>query len=429
MKKHAFSLRKQLVLFVVTLAVVTYTTSFLFIEFLYPKMFNNVDDSLFQIVTYALGVMWSGVLAAAFSLVLVRPLERLDVAAEKAAAGQIGSDIEVKFKRDDEINAVSNSFQKMLENLRTMVETIEANVETTKTTMNRLTDETTSTTKQAQAISETITHISKGADLSASAVQQTVHAIEEVRELAAEVNDRAESSANQSGEILKHLTTTNEVVSNLVNGIQAIAHGNEEALLHIKELEKNATQIEAINTLVGDIANQTNLLALNASIEAARAGEHGKGFAVVAEEVRKLADESAKAVSGITELIRTIQNNITTAVSQMEGQVTLAVQETARIHETTSTVNEMSAGVEQMATDIVEISQLVEQQMRNIHHTASQSQDVAAIAQQTSASAEEVENLTKTQLASIAQVNTLATLLDEQAANLFTSIEQFDRSK
>ena len=428
-KKHQFSLRKQLVLFVVTLAVITYSTSFVFIEVLYPRMFTNVDAFLFQVVTYALGIMWSGVLAAAFSLILVRPLQRLDAAAEEAAAGKIGKDIEMKIARDDEINAVSSAFQKMLENLRAMVETIEQNVDTTKSTMTRLTEETTTTTQQADAIAETITHISKGADMSANAVQQTVEAIEEVRTLAEEVNDRAESSANQTTQLLHHLTTTNEVVSNLVNGVQTIVSGNEEALVHIKELEKNATQIEAINTLVGDIANQTNLLALNASIEAARAGEHGQGFAVVAEEVRKLADESAKAVSGISTLIRTIQGNVTTVVSQMEGQVTLAVQETERIHETTRAVHTMSTDVERMAADIVEISKLIERQMHNIASTASQSQEVAAVAEQTSASADEVSNLTKIQLQSIAQVNELAKLLDGQAAALFASIQQFDRSK
>lgn len=428
-KKHTFSLRKQLVLFVVVLAIITYTTSFVFIEILYPRMFTNVDPFLFQIVTYALGIMWSGVLAAAFSLILVRPLQRLDAAAEQAAAGKIGKDIEMTIQRDDEINAVSSSFQKMLENLRAMVETIEVNVDTTKTTMQRLTGETSTTTKQAEAITETITQIADGADMSANAVQQTVEAIEEVRVLAEEVNDRAESSANQTTQILQHLTTTNDVVSNLVHSIQTIVHGNEEALTHIKELEKNATQIEAINTLVGDIANQTNLLALNASIEAARAGEHGHGFAVVAEEVRKLADESAKAVSGISTLIHTIQGNVTTVVTQMEGQVTFAVQETERIHETTEAVGAMSTDVEKMASDIVGISKLIERQMHNIANTASQSQEVAAVAEQTSASAEDVKHLTKTQLASIEQVNQLAKLLDEQAAVLFGSIQQFDRSK
>lgn len=429
MKKHRFSLRKQMVLFVVALAIITYSTSFFFIEFLQPRYFEHIDRRIFEIGTYVLGITWSGILAAIFSLILVRPLQRLEEAAERAASGQIGKDVEVQFERDDEINAVSKAFQQMLENLRSMVETIEQNVDTTKQTMQHLTQETTATTQQAESISETIGHIAEGADMSANAVQHTVEAIEEVRVLAEEVNERAEHSANQTSQILHHLTTTNEVVTSLVAGIQTIVDGNDDALSSIKELEQNTAKIEAINILVGDIANQTNLLALNASIEAARAGEHGKGFAVVAEEVRKLADESAQAVSGISTLIRTIQHNVSTVVQQMEGQVSLAVQETAKMHETTQAVDSMSRDVTQMATAIVEISQLVEQQMNNIASTASQSQEVAAVAEETSAGADEVANLTKTQRASIAQVNELAKLLDEQAALLFKSIQQFDRSQ
>ena len=61
--------------------------------------------------------------------------------------------------------------------------------------------------------------------------------------------------------------------------------------------------------------DEPNLLALNASIEAARAGEHGKGFAVVAEEVRLLADESARAVRGISVLIQNIQQGVKVLLS------------------------------------------------------------------------------------------------------------------
>lgn len=92
----------------------------------------------------------------------------------------------------------------------------------------------------------------------------------------------------------------------------------------VRRLEENANEVSSIVSLVGEIANQTNLLALNASIEAARAGEHGKGFAVVADEVRKLADESAKAVQGITGLIQNIQQEVQNVVGQIGEQVETA---------------------------------------------------------------------------------------------------------
>ncbi len=108
--------------------------------------------------------------------------------------------------------------------------------------------------------------------------KNTVEAIEDVRELASEVNTRALNSATQSKQIILELETTTGSIQGLVNSIRQIVTGNEAALKNIHQLEKNAEQIERIIGLVGDIAAQTNLLALNASIEAARAGEHGKGF-------------------------------------------------------------------------------------------------------------------------------------------------------
>ncbi|MEY9977806.1 methyl-accepting chemotaxis protein [Lysinibacillus sp. RC79] len=424
--KKQFGLRLKLVLFVSILALITYSISFIFIEYLQPTFFPETNRKLFEIFTYVSGIVWSGILAAVFSVILIKPLQQLENSASRVAQGKIGQDVEMP-KTSDEIRSVAEAFQQMVLNLRQMVESIDLNFQQTNQSIIQLSDEAAVATKKAENIASTVKHISTGAEASATAVQDTAEAIEDVRALATEVNSRAEASASQSKEILHNLTTTTKAIETLVNSIQQIAAGNNEALESIRLLEENAGQVERIISLVGDIAAQTNLLALNASIEAARAGEHGKGFAVVAEEVRSLADESAKAVQGITSLVQSMQQNVEIVVKQMNHQVTFATKEAARVSETTTAVEGMSSSVHEMATSIVEISSLIEQQMHNIETTARQSQEVAAIAQETSAGAQEVRSATEEQAYAIEQVEKLAESLKIQSEELHKMIQQFDR--
>ena len=395
--QHSFGLKKKLILFVTILAVITYSVSYFFIEYLQPQFFPNVKDGVFQIITYSLGIIWSGILAGLFSSLLVKPLQKLEHVAIEAADGKLSKDVEMP-NSSDEIRSLSEAFQTMLVSLRKIVASINQNFQTTNKTVLNLSEETEQASKQTESIAETISNISEGATSSAIAIQETAEALEDVRILAEEVNQRAITSSNQSTKMMSELNYTTNAINQLVEGIEKITSGNQLALKDIHQLEKNALKVEQIIQLVGDIAEQTNLLALNASIEAARAGEQGKGFAVVAEEVRKLADESAEAVKGITELIQTIQLDVQTVVGKMTEQVNIAEGEVARISETTSAVDGMSAMVKEMADSIVEISEFVGKQLHNIEKTAHQSQEVAAIAEQTSAGAMEVQTATDDQV-------------------------------
>lgn len=425
--KKKFGLRKKLVLFVTVLAVVTYSTSALFINYIGPEFFPNIQPFVFEISTYALGIIWSGILAALFSTILTKPLQNLEKAAIEVADGKIGTDI-VLPKSSDEIRSVAEAFQQLVVNLRTIVAEIETNFEKTAQTVDRLSGETSSAASQADAVASTIMEISSGAEASAVAIQETAEAIEDVRTLAAEVSSRAEDSSEQSKEMLAELERTTDVFRTLVKGIRDMSNQSEQSLGTIRELDQNAQKIGEIVQLVGSIAGQTNLLALNASIEAARAGGHGKGFAVVAEEVRVLADESAKAVHSIDELVKMIQSDVSKVVKEMEKQVSTAANEANRADATSGNVEAMAAKVNGMADSVVKISELVEHQLSNIETTAMQSQEVAAIAEQTSAGAEEVRAATEEQVKSIEQTDVMASQLKKQSEDLYKVISQFDRS-
>ncbi|MFA1822695.1 methyl-accepting chemotaxis protein [Virgibacillus oceani] len=425
-RKHRFSLRLKLVLFATGLAIITYTTSalFLYVIFDYVQAYWQISEEVFTIITLSLGVIWSGLLAFFAARVITKPLEKLNEAASMAADGNLNQEVEIP-KSDDEIRALSLSFDTMLKNLTSMVHNIDKHFDNTNESVIHMKKVSDQASQHSTLISTSIDDISKGAESSSESIQYTAEAIEMATALAKKVQNKAAQSKEKSGMMLDTLSNSKDVVNKLVEGIQHLASDQEVSLADVEELNQNARQVESIISIVGEIAEQTNLLALNASIEAARAGEHGRGFAVVAEEIRKLADQSAQAVQQISELLTTIQDDVERVAAKMKNTVGFAKAEAENGAKTNTTIEKMANSITDTATEIDAISSLVDKQLESIQDTVRQSQEVAAIAEETSAGAEEVNAAIHEQAATIDKVDELAYELEDQAKVLNNQINQF----
>ncbi|MGF6173524.1 methyl-accepting chemotaxis protein [Ensifer sp. 4252] len=149
-------------------------------------------------------------------------------------------------------------------------------------------------------ISQSADDLSKRTEQQAASLEETAAALDQITANVSNSSRRTEDARDVAGEAKTSATQSAVVVANAVEAMRRI--------------EESSNQISSIIGVIDEIAFQTNLLALNAGVEAARAGEAGKGFAVVAQEVRELAQRSAKAAKEIKELIRSSSSEVESGV-------------------------------------------------------------------------------------------------------------------
>ena len=167
----------------------------------------------------------------------------------------------------------------------------------------------------------TISGLDKNACHLADAVISMRTAMEEISVSMDRIVEQANQADAVSSDAAQEAQRGSNSFAQNQQSVGRIAHASEQAQSSVAQLGEHSKEVAGIVQTIRAIADQTNLLALNAAIEAARAGEQGRGFAVVADEVRKLAERTAKATEEITTLIGRIQSGIDLTVGSFNASV------------------------------------------------------------------------------------------------------------
>ncbi|QKK19896.1 methyl-accepting chemotaxis protein [Rhizobium indicum] len=187
--------------------------------------------------------------------------------------------------------------------------------------------------------------LAKRTEQQAASVEETAAALEEITTTVNDSSRRAEEAGQLVGRARNHAEHSGQVVRDAIGAMD--------------QIENSSREISNIIGVIDEIAFQTNLLALNAGVEAARAGEAGKGFAVVAQEVRELAQRSAKAAKEIKSLITASGSHVANGVALVTNAGSALQEIASQVHEINTNVTAIVEAAREQSTALGGISQSI----------------------------------------------------------------------
>lgn len=348
---------------------------------------NQYNQSLRNsLMMGVLGILATLTLAGFISRYINRSLREAGNAAAAIGLGNLTHPLPQAGQ--DEIGDLIAKMAIMRNNLHEILASVRHNVETTNRTASELSSAASGSARASENQSD-------AASSMAAAVEQMSVSIDSIEGNVREAHAITQSSASRSDEGGKVIHEAAEEMSRIANSVTAVAGT-------IRELEGYSTQIFSIAGVIKEIADQTNLLALNAAIEAARAGEQGRGFAVVADEVRKLAERTAKSTQEINSMISRIQEGTQRAVQEMEASVVRVNDGVRLAQQAGNSVTDIRASAEQASRAVDEIKHTLKEQVESAREIARRVEQIAqgseinsAAASQAAASAHALTNLTQ----------------------------------
>ena len=358
-----------------------------------------------------------GAVVGVFTLRWVEgPLVRLVTAAERFGSGDLRPVTTGRMPR--EFQVLANALRQMGERLRGIVSEVVKSADKIAGSASDLSAVSEELAASSSQVSTAMLEIASGAESQRNELNATQSALEQQRRATAEMSDAASRVARLGEEIRSVADRHRNDVAAAGSTLLDVREVVRTTATEVTQLAEQSAAIDDFVDLIKRISSQTNLLALNAAIEAARAGEHGRGFAVVAEEVRQLADESARAAEDVARTTRVIREQVeevtaTMAVGLAKVRGIESVAEGAA-----RGLTEIVAAVEQVEQAAARVTRAAQENRGVTEQLSAQAQQVVSRAVAHASSAEQVTAATQQQGASTQEMAAAAGDLLQAAEKL-----------
>ena len=361
-------------------------TSILTMTFFVTLVFVSVNMlcTLYGSFQFPAESMWmkKGVLCFVLSIILAgypflviifgltkRMRHASEVMEEIAKEGDLKHRIDITIL--DDFGVLTTSINQMIDKLSIMIKGLIDSTESVSYTSKII---NASVFNSSNAIEDFSTMLEKINNNSSEQNNLVLEADKNISRLAKSIRNIREHLAEQSNSVATISSSVTEMTANIgsVADTAEKARGSaeiltlksqegresiENAIKTMQEIQKSSSEVQEFVNIIKNLASQTNLLSMNAAIEAAHAGDFGAGFAVVAEEVRNLAESSAKSARNIQEhiqdMIVTIDNGVETINSAGEAFANIS----KKVEETANFVEEISAAMEEQKIGAAETQQ------------------------------------------------------------------------
>jgi methyl-accepting chemotaxis protein len=322
------------------------------------------------------------------------PLGRLVTAAERFGAGDLRPVTTGRMPR--EFRVLADALQQMGDRLRRIVGEVITESDRIAGAAGDLSAVSEQLAASASEVSTAMVDISGGAEAQRAELGSMGSSLDELRTATVQMAELAERSAQLGEEIRTVADRHRGDVAAAGTALLDVREVVQTTSKQITELAAQSAAIDDFVDLIKRISSQTNLLALNAAIEAARAGEHGRGFAVVAEEVRQLADESARAAEAVTRtttVIRDQMEDVTATMAaghaKVRGIESVAEGAARGLAEIVAAVEQVEQGAEKVRRAAQTNRETTERLRQQAEQVSARSSAHAAGAEQVTAATEE----------------------------------------